>query len=97
MRARRIGAKVSDRYGDLVVSMRYISRRVHTSIPNNTTGRTCDYIAAAKAKGKKLGNPRKHFDKKRATELRKAGWGQIRIAKELGVGVGTINKWLHRV
>lgn len=57
--------------------------------------RTKAGLRAAKAKGKKLGNPGRYFDKKQATELRKAGWGQIRIAKELGVGVGTINKWVH--
>lgn len=57
--------------------------------------RTKAGLRAAKAKGKKLGNLGRYFDKKRATELRKAGWGQIRIAKELGVGVGTVNKWVH--
>ena len=39
--------------------------------------------------------PKRYFDKKRATELRKAGWGQVRIARKLGVGVGTVNKWVH--
>ena len=57
--------------------------------------RTKAGLRAAKAKGKKLGNPGRYFDKKRATELRKAGWGQIRIAHELGVGVGRVNKWVH--
>ncbi len=56
--------------------------------------RTKAGLWAAKAKGKKLGNPGKYFDKKRATELRKAGWGQIRIDRELGVGVGTVNRWI---
>ncbi|KKL70073.1 hypothetical protein LCGC14_2108550 [marine sediment metagenome] len=57
--------------------------------------RTKAGIRAARAKGKRIGNPGRHFDKKQATELRKAGWGQIRIAKELGVGVGRVNKWVH--
>ncbi len=57
--------------------------------------RTKAGLRAAKAKGKKLGNPGRYFDKKRATEFRKAGWGQIRIARELGVGVGRVNKWIH--
>ena len=57
--------------------------------------RTKAGIRAAKAKGKRVGNPSKHFDRKRAAELRKAGWGQIRIARELGVGVGRVNEWVH--
>jgi len=57
--------------------------------------RTKAGLRAAKARGKRIGNPGKHFDKKRATELRDAGWGQLRIAKALGVGVGTVNKWVH--
>ncbi len=56
--------------------------------------RTKAGLRAAKAKGKKLGNPGKYFDKKRAAELRKAGWGQIRIARELGIGVGRVNTWV---
>lgn len=57
--------------------------------------RTKAGIRAAKAKGKQIGNPRRYFDKKRAAELRKVGWGQIRIARELGVGVGRVHKWIH--
>ena len=57
--------------------------------------RTKAGIRAARAKGKRIGKPGRCFDKKRASELRKAGWGQIRIAKELGVGVGRVNKWVH--
>jgi len=57
--------------------------------------RTKAGLRAAKAKGKRIGNPMRYFDKKRAVELRKAGWGQIRIAKELGVGVGRVNKWVQ--
>lgn len=57
--------------------------------------RTKAGLRAAKAKGKQIGNLKKYFDKKRAAELRKAGWGQIRIAQELGVGVGRVNKWIH--
>ncbi len=57
--------------------------------------RTKAGLRAAKAKGKRIGNPGKHFDRKRAAELRKAGWGQIRIARALGVGVGRVNAWVH--
>jgi DNA invertase Pin-like site-specific DNA recombinase len=52
-------------------------------------------MRAAKARGSQIG-PRKHyFDKDRATQLRDMGWGQIKIAKELGVGVGRVNKWIR--
>jgi putative DNA-invertase from lambdoid prophage Rac len=57
--------------------------------------RTKAGLRAAKAEGKRLGNPKRYFDKKRAAELRKAGWGQVRIARKLGVGVGRVNKWVH--
>jgi DNA invertase Pin-like site-specific DNA recombinase len=56
--------------------------------------RTRAGMRAAKAKGKRIGNPKRWFDVKRAKELREKGWGQIRIAKHLGVGVGTVNAWV---
>ena len=31
----------------------------------------------------------------KATELRDQGWGQIRIARELGVGVGRVSQWVQ--
>ena len=55
--------------------------------------RTRAGMRAAKARGKRIGNEKKFFDKKKAAKLRDAGWGQIRIAKELGVGVGRVNVW----
>lgn len=55
--------------------------------------RTKAGLRAAKAKGKRVGNAKRYFDRKRAEELRAQGWGQIRIAKELGVGVGRVNQW----
>ena len=55
--------------------------------------RTRAGMRAAKARGKRIGNEKKFFDKKKATKLRDKGWGQIRIAKELGVGVGRVNVW----
>src|SRR6516225_1569334 len=47
-------------------------------------------LAAARAKGKRLGRPRAHVDASRIAELRKHGWGWRKIATELGVGVGTV-------
>jgi DNA invertase Pin-like site-specific DNA recombinase len=47
-------------------------------------------LAAARAKGKRLGRPRTHVDATRIAELRKQGWGWRKIAAELGVGVGTV-------
>jgi DNA invertase Pin-like site-specific DNA recombinase len=55
--------------------------------------RTKAGMRAAKARGSRIGNPKRFFDVKRASELRGAGWGQIRIARELGVGVGRVNAW----
>ena len=50
-------------------------------------------MRSAKARGSKIGNQKKFFDKTKAAELRDQGWGQIRIARELGVGVGRVNRW----
>jgi len=44
----------------------------------------------ARAKGKRLGRPRKVLDAKRIAALRAQGVGWKRIAGELGVGVGTL-------
>ena len=41
-----------------------------------------------------LGNPARFFDKERATRLRDHGWGQIRIARALGVGMGRVHRWV---
>lgn len=57
--------------------------------------RTASGMRAAKARGSQIGKKRRFFDKKKATGLRDDGWGQIRIARELGVGVGRVNKWLR--
>lgn len=54
--------------------------------------RTKAGMRAAKVRGRQIGNVRRYFDERKAAELRAQGWGQIRIAKKLGVGVGTINK-----
>ena len=58
--------------------------------------RTRAGMRAAKAKGRQVGNVRRYFDERKATELRAQGWGQVRIARELGVGVGTVNAWVKR-
>jgi DNA invertase Pin-like site-specific DNA recombinase len=57
--------------------------------------RTRAGMRAAKARGSQIGQKRRYFDKKKATGLRDQGWGQIRIARELGVGVGRVNQWVH--
>jgi DNA invertase Pin-like site-specific DNA recombinase len=57
--------------------------------------RTKAGMRAAKARGKQIGNLRRYFDERMATALRAQGWGQIRIAKKLGVGVGTVNTWVR--
>jgi DNA invertase Pin-like site-specific DNA recombinase len=44
----------------------------------------------ARAKGKRLGRPRKTFDASQIQSLRGAGVGWRAIAKQLGVGVGTL-------
>lgn len=44
----------------------------------------------ARAKGKRLGRPRKNVDTARISILRSQGIGWKRIAAELGVGVGTV-------
>jgi len=47
-------------------------------------------LAAARAKGKRLGRPRAHVDASRIAVLRAQGCGWRKIATELGVGVGTV-------
>jgi DNA invertase Pin-like site-specific DNA recombinase len=54
----------------------------------------CERVKAglrnARAKGKKLGRPRKVLDASGIASLRAAGHGWRAIAKQLGVGVGTL-------
>ena len=57
--------------------------------------RTKAGMRAARARGSQIGPRKMHFDKEKATRLRDQGWGQIRIAKELGVGVGRVNAWVR--
>ncbi|WP_278471025.1 recombinase family protein [Gimesia maris] len=57
--------------------------------------RTRSGMRSAKARGSQIGKKPQYFNKRRATELRDLGWGQIRIARELGVGVGRVNQWVH--
>lgn len=51
-------------------------------------------IAAARAKGKRLGRPRADFDIVRAQKLRSEGLSWRRISSELGVPLGTLNRTL---
>ena len=57
--------------------------------------RTKAGMRAARARGKQIGKRRRYFDTEKAAELRRKGWGQIRIARALGVGVGRVNMWIH--
>ncbi|MEQ8787440.1 MAG: recombinase family protein [Pirellulaceae bacterium] len=57
--------------------------------------RTRAGMRAAKARGSQIGQKRRYFDKGKATQLRDEGWGQIRIARELRVGVGRVNQWVR--
>jgi DNA invertase Pin-like site-specific DNA recombinase len=57
--------------------------------------RTRAGMRAAKARGSQIGQKRRYFDKEKATGLRDQGWGQIRIARELGIGVGRVNCWVR--
>ena len=52
-------------------------------------------MRAAKARGSQIGPRKGYFDKEIATHLRDLGWGQIKIARELGVGVGRVNEWVR--
>ena len=47
-------------------------------------------LAAARAKGKRLGRPRVDVDAAKIAALRAQGCGWRKIATELGVGVGTV-------
>ena len=56
--------------------------------------RTRAGLGRARQRGRRLGNQAHFFDKERATRLRDQGLGQIRIARELGVGVGRVHRWV---
>jgi DNA invertase Pin-like site-specific DNA recombinase len=56
--------------------------------------RTRAGMRAARARGSQIGPRKRPFDAEKATQLRDQGWGQIRIARELGVGVGRVNRWV---
>jgi DNA invertase Pin-like site-specific DNA recombinase len=56
--------------------------------------RTRAGMRAARARGSQIGPRKRPFDAEKATQLRDQGWGQIRIARELRVGVGRVNKWV---
>lgn len=52
-------------------------------------------VKNARQKGKRLGRPKAIFDRQRAVELRQQGLSLPRIARELGVGLGTIARTLN--
>jgi DNA invertase Pin-like site-specific DNA recombinase len=47
-------------------------------------------MKSARAKGKAIGRPRRVFDRQRALDLREQGMSYPAIARELGVGLGTV-------
>lgn len=50
----------------------------------------------ARAKGKKLGRPRVQFDESQIETLRASGASWRAIAKELGIGLGTVHRIAQR-
>jgi DNA invertase Pin-like site-specific DNA recombinase len=44
----------------------------------------------AKAKGKRLGRPKRVLDARRLTGLRAQGFGWKKISRQMGIGVGTL-------
>jgi putative DNA-invertase from lambdoid prophage Rac len=52
--------------------------------------RVCAGVKNARQKGKRLGRPKAVFDRQRAVELRHQGRSFPEIARELGVGLGTV-------
>jgi DNA invertase Pin-like site-specific DNA recombinase len=56
--------------------------------------RTRAGMRAARARGSQIGPGKRPFDAEKATRLRDQGWGQIRIARALGIGVGRVNRWV---
>jgi len=47
-------------------------------------------VALARLRGKHIGRPRVSVDRDRVVELRRQGWSWPEIAREMGVGVGTV-------
>jgi DNA invertase Pin-like site-specific DNA recombinase len=55
-------------------------------------------VARARAQGKRIGRPPVHpATEARIRELRKQGYGKLKIAKALGCGVGTVQRVLSAV
>lgn len=56
--------------------------------------RTKAGLAAAVKRGARLGRPKVFVDRVKATELQAKGWPIRRIAKSMGVGIGTVQRAL---
>ena len=52
--------------------------------------RVCAGVKNARQKGKRLGRPKRVFDRQRVMELRQQGRSFSQIARELGIGLGTV-------
>jgi len=49
-------------------------------------------LALARAQGKRIGRPRKDVDAKKVAEMRTQGWSWAEIAREMGLGLGTVHR-----
>jgi DNA invertase Pin-like site-specific DNA recombinase len=49
-------------------------------------------LAVARAQGKRIGRPRRPVDTTRVAELRAQGWSWAEVAREMGVGLGTVHR-----
>jgi len=61
----------------------------------NIRSRVRSGLAAARARGKRLGRPRAVLDVNRIASLRSKGLAWATIAAELGVGEGTVRRLAH--
>jgi putative DNA-invertase from lambdoid prophage Rac len=56
--------------------------------------RTVAGLAAPRRRGKRAGRPRRHVDVERARALVAEGYAEREVARELGVGYGTLRRAL---
>jgi DNA invertase Pin-like site-specific DNA recombinase len=56
--------------------------------------RTVAGMAAARRRGKRVGRPRRHIDVERVRSLLAQGYAERTVARELGVGYGTLRRAL---
>lgn len=81
-------------YKDVFISLRATQAKLEKQ---RISERTKAGLATARAKGVVLGNRPVEVDLARLQELRTEGHSMRKIARELGVGLGTIHNRLHQV